>query len=70
MSDASMMYVGKTERILSKRVNEHEKQNSSARRQYLTFNPSHVIDFENLDTAENDFQLQIKNITYSEMETT
>ena len=60
-------YVGKTERILSQRVTEHEKHNSSACRQHLTANPTHVIGFENvkiLDTAENDFQLQIKELLH------
>ena len=58
-------YAGKTKRILSQRVNEHEKQNSSACRQNLTHNPSHVIGFENLkilDTAGKDIELQIKKL--------
>ena len=35
--------VGKTERILSQRVKEHEKQNSSACKQHLTASPALII---------------------------
>ena len=63
-------YIGKTKRILSQTVYEHEKQNYSECRQHLTANPSHKIGFENLkilaenDTAENDFQVQIKELLH------
>ena len=61
--------VGKTEKILSHRVNEHEKRNSSACIQHLTANPTHVIGFKNekfLYTTENDFQL-LPNATILKM---
>ena len=60
-------YVEKTESILSQRVNEHEKQNSSACIQHKTTNLSHLFGFYNVkifDTAENDFQLQIKELIH------
>ena len=42
------MYVEKTERILSQRFKEHQKQNLTACKQHLIVNPSHLFDYDNV----------------------
>lgn len=63
--DAS--YIGKTERILTHRISEHQKQPTSACHQHCQSNPGHRMDYENievLDSADNDFKLRIKEMLH------
>jgi hypothetical protein len=60
-------YIGKTERILCHRINEHKKDKESACRQHMDENPSHQIDFDNpeiIDTADNDKKLCVKELLH------
>jgi len=60
-------YIGKTERILSIRIAEHKKQNSSACKQHVDAFPDHHIDFDNvkvLDSADNNQKLCIKELLH------
>ena len=54
----------KTESILSQRVNEHQKQDSSACKQHITaINICFYFDgIKILDSAENNIQQQIKEL--------
>lgn len=56
-------YIGKTERILRIRLQEHRKQQESSCFQHVASNPGHRIDYDNvkvLASAENDSVLRIK----------
>lgn len=60
-------YIGKTERILQHRINEHKKSTKSALMQHIKENPRHKIDYENieiLDRAESDFKLRLKEMLH------
>lgn len=63
--DAS--YIGKTERILRHRVEEHQKQSSSACHQHEAKNHGHHMDFDDvevLDSADSDFKLCCKELLH------
>jgi predicted GIY-YIG superfamily endonuclease len=57
-------YIGKTERILSQRINEHlNPKKDSAIQTHLQENPSHVFDPDNieiLDKANSNFKIRLK----------
>ena len=56
-------YIGKTERILSIRINEHRTLKSSACHEHMQKHPGHIMDFENveiLDSASSDLKLKVK----------
>jgi len=60
-------YIGMTERILSHRLQEHEKLKSSACKQHVMKNPGHRFNYDNvevLDTAESGFKLRIKELLH------
>ena len=60
-------YIGKTERILIHRIKEHSKSNKSACNQHILDNPSHKMDYENvqvIDRASNDFKLRMKELLH------
>ena len=57
-------YIGKTERILFHRVEEHKGKSDSAIHEHHLVT-SHMIDFEKveiIDRADSDFKLQFKEI--------
>ena len=61
-------YIGKTERILQYRINEHKslaKSNKSATKLHTTNNPGHQMDYENveiIDQANNNLKLKVKKL--------
>ena len=63
-------YIGKTERILSIRVDEHQndkKDKNSACKQHLRINHAHEYGYsevEVLDSADNDRKLRIKELLH------
>jgi hypothetical protein len=59
-------YIGKTERILAHRIKEHKTHDASAIKQHLNSNPGHEINWnaEIIDTADNDFKLQLKEMLH------
>jgi hypothetical protein len=60
-------YIGKTERILGIRLNEHQKLENSACKQHLNDNPGHQLDYNNveiLDTASNNDKIRIKELLH------
>jgi len=62
-TECEATYIGKTIRILNHRVNEHKLGSSSACRQHQQTNPTHTMDYDNIeviDQAENDMKLRIK----------
>ena len=62
------IYIGKTERILARRIKEHNGKNSeSAIRCHKEENPRHIIDasdIEIIDKADNNFKLMIKEMLH------
>jgi hypothetical protein len=59
-------YIGKTERILSYRLNEHSKSKTSAIYQHST-DTGHQMNFDNpeiIDNASNDLKLRIKELLH------
>jgi len=65
--DCDATYIGKTIRILMHRVNEHKLGSSSACRQHMQANPSHTMDYDNIeviDQAANDLKLRIKELLH------
>ena len=66
--DCEANYIGKTERILIHRINEHNKTDKkSAIHQHIIENTSHKFDFDNieiLDSASNDYKLQLKELLH------
>ncbi len=62
------IYIGKTERILARRIKEHSGKNSeSAIRCHKEENPGHIIDasdIEIIDKADNNFKLMIKEMLH------
>jgi hypothetical protein len=65
--DCNATYIGKTIRILFHRVNEHRLGSSSACRQHTQANPSHTMDYDNIeviDQAANDLRLRIKELLH------
>ena len=62
------IYIGKTERILARRIKEHNGKNSeSAIRCHKEENPGHIIDasdIEIIDKADNNFKLMIKEMLH------
>jgi hypothetical protein len=63
--DAS--YIGKTERILIHRLNEHRKSNNSACFQHEHENRGHKMAFERveiLDTADSNYKLELKELLH------
>ena len=64
--DCEASYIGKTQRILSIRVGEHEKRKESACYQHERTH-KHRIDYENaeiIDTASSDMKLRIKELLH------
>ena len=63
-------YIGKTERILCHRIKEHRDEkpsNPSACKKHIEKEPTHRIDFENveiLDSADNGLKLRIKELLH------
>ena len=60
-------YIGKTERILSHRMREHIKNESSACYQHTVENPGHQMDYDNIeviDRASSDFKLRMKELLH------
>ena len=60
-------YIGKTERILIHRLNEHAKSSKSACYQHTVDNHGHVMDYENvkvIDRASSDFKLRMKELLH------
>ncbi len=60
-------YIGKTERILSQRINEHETSVASACREHELTHRGHKISYDNvevLDTADTDHKLRIKELLH------
>ena len=60
-------YIGKTERILSLRVDEHRKSADSACNQHEANNEGHFIDYEGIeivDRATTDFKLKVKELLH------
>jgi len=60
-------YIGKTERILVKRINEHAKSDKSACYQHTIEYPDHKMDYKNvqvIDRASNDFKLRMKELLH------
>ena len=60
-------YIGKTERILAIRMNEHQKNKSSSCYQHTIEHPSHEMDYENvqvIDRARSDFKLKMKELLH------
>ena len=63
-------YIGKTERILQHRINEHKrlgKSNKSATKLHTTNNPGHQMDYDNveiIDLANNNLKLQVKELLH------
>ena len=60
-------YIGMTERILALRVKEHIKSPESACLQHLKNNPTHEIDYENvevLDSADGEYKLRVKELLH------
>ena len=66
--DCDANYIGKTERILTHRLNEHSHlDKNSAIHQHLAENKTHKFDFEGveiLDTADSDIKLQLKELLH------
>ena len=53
--------------MIKEYMNTKKQDSSACKKQYLTANPTHFFDFDGvkiLDTAENDFQLQIKELLH------
>jgi hypothetical protein len=64
--DCDAAYIGKTQRILSIRLSEHEKNKKSACYQH-SVNLKHRIDYENaqiIDTASSDLKLRVKELLH------
>jgi hypothetical protein len=62
--DCEASYIGKTQRILSIRIDEHEKRTDSACYQHAEV-LNHQIDYENItDSANSDMKLQIKELLH------
>lgn len=60
-------YIGKTERILYYRINEHQDEKKDPNSACIRVNPEHQIDFKNievLDSADNDLKLRIKELIH------
>ena len=60
-------YIGKTTRICSKRMSEHEHSDPSSHVYQHNIKVGHKIDFENvkiLDRASNDYKLQLKEMLW------
>jgi ribosomal protein L24 len=64
-------YIGKTEKILVHRLNEHQKKkqttNKSACYEYIEENPTHEMDYENIqviDHANSNFKLRMKELLH------
>ena len=58
-------YIGKTERILKYRLKEHQNDKKSACHDHITKNPTHQIDYVNveiIDRANSDFKLRMKEL--------
>lgn len=63
--DAS--YIGKTERILQRRINEHMSDPSSACYKHQIENPDHRMQFDKveiLDSADSNFKLECKELLH------
>jgi GIY-YIG catalytic domain-containing protein len=64
--DCGADYIGKTERILSRRLKEHKESKSSTLFQHAA-STGHEIDYDNveiLDRADSDRKLQVKEILH------
>ena len=61
-------YIGKTERILNHRINEHNNaKKDSAIQTHLLEHPTHIIDASNneiIDKADNNFKLMLKEMLH------
>ncbi len=60
-------YIGKTERIMRRRMEEHQTTDNSAIRQHLKDYPSHVINpmkAKILDRADSNIKLMVKEMLY------
>jgi len=64
------IYIGKTERILAHRINEHNSKNKnieSAIQSHKKENPIHIIDasvIQIIDKADNNFKLMLKEMLH------
>ena len=66
-ADCDATYIGKTERILEHRVNEHINGANSACHQHETENPGHRMCYEEvevIDSADTNQKLQIKELLH------
>jgi predicted GIY-YIG superfamily endonuclease len=64
--DCDAKYIGKTMRILTHRIKEHKKQETSACLRHAD-ELNHTIDYENIeiiDKADNDLKLKIKELLH------
>ena len=60
-------YIGKTQRILSIRIQEHQKSLTSSCKQYEVENPEHTMEYENvevIDQASSDKKLKMKELLH------
>ena len=60
-------YIGKTQRILAQRMQEHSKDKTSTVWKHLNDNPGHTINFNQpdiLDKADNNIKLKIKELLH------
>lgn len=60
-------YIGKTERILSHRIKEHQTSTTSACFQHTKFNAGHKIDYDGIeiiDRADNNMKLEVKELLH------
>lgn len=60
-------YIGKTERILSYRIKEHQSQQTSACLQHTKTHPGHLMDYKNvevIDTADNELKVSVKELLH------
>ena len=64
--DCNATYIGKTSRILERRLHEHETSKASACHEHCA-KLGHTIDYENpevIDTASSDMKLKIKELLH------
>ena len=60
-------YIGKTERILQRRINEHMSDQNSACYKHQKDNPGHLMRFDKveiLDSADSNFKLECKELLH------